>query len=390
MKQLSRYLIVVFSIAATPIISASEWQLNGFVGQGYIAAEDTQFIVGEEHSTFDITEAAFAASWKPIEHFRFASALSFRQWGTLAEAGVDFDYLFAEYSHHVGEGSIGARVGRFKNETGFYSSTRDVPFTRPSIMLPQSIYSDYFRDAHLHVEGLDVFGSHLVLDGTLDWHASIGKVDVTENLELNVMGSEALGAFDSEQFYSADIEFENDHFRLGVTFFDAEVSYQPVDGTSYYSGDIRLKNWIFSGQFRYKMFEMTGEYMMSERLINGLVIPSNAGELVDSGLGYYLDLRAYLPHEVELFVRFDKHIDNEDDPDGTQSEVGTGLPAYFGYTNDWTVGARLLWKHNWLLSAEFHQIEGASWVTPIVAPDPMTQSKRWSMLALQVSYRFQW
>lgn len=390
MKRRNRYLMCLFFIFSCSISSASEWQLNGFVGQGYIAAEDTQFVVGQDSSTFEITEAAFAVSWKPMEHFRLASALSFRQWGDLADAGIDFDYLFAEYSNQMWQGTIGIRAGRFKNEMGFYSSTRDVPFTRPSIMLPQSIYSDYFRDAQLHIEGADLFGMHQILDGALDWHISAGKVDVTENLDRNVMGGEDLGTFDSEQFYSGDIEFQNDYIRLGVTYYDAEVSYRPNSDTYYYPGNIRLKNWVLSGQIRYKMFELTGEYMMGDRLINGLVIPPVAGEFVDSGLGYYLDLRAYLPSEVELFVRFDRHIDDDNDSDGKKSEASTGLPAYFGYTNDWTLGARWFLNNDWLLATEYHHVEGASWVTPIVAPDPSTQSKNWSMFALQLSYRFQW
>lgn len=369
---------------------ASEWQFNGFVGQGYITADDTQFVVGEDGSTFNITESAFAVSWKPIEHIRIASALSYRQWGSLAEGDVNFDYLFIEYSHQVAEGMLGIRGGRFKNETGFYSSTRDVPFTRPSIMLPQSIYSDYFRDAQLHIEGADLFGMHQIWDGAVDWHVSVGKVDVTEDLDRNVMGSANLGTFDSERYYSGDIEFQNDYLRLGLTYYDAEISYLPTMEDYYYPGDIRLKNWVFSGQVRYMNFEFTAEYMTGDRLINGLVFPPMADELVDSGIGYYLDLRAFLPHEVELFVRFDKHIDDKDDADGKEYEAVTGLPAYFAYTDDWTFGARWFLNNDWLLAAEYHLVEGASWVTPIVAPDPSTQSKHWSMFALQISYRFQW
>ncbi|BAJ03663.1 hypothetical protein SVI_3692 [Shewanella violacea DSS12] len=368
---------------------SSEWQLNGFVGQGFIAADDTQFVVGEDDTSFNITEAAFAVSWKPMEHIRIASALSYRQWGSLAEGGANFDYLFVEYSHQVGDGILGIRGGLFKNETGFYSSTRDVPFTRPSIMLPQSIYSDYFRDAQLHIEGGDLFGMHQIWNGAIDWHVSVGKVDVTEDLDRNVMGSEKLGCFGSERYYSGDIEFQNDNLRFGLTYYDAEVSYHPYEET-YYPGDIRLKNWVVSGQLRYWILEFTAEYMTGDRLINGLVFPPMADEFVDSGIGYYLDFRAYLPHEVELFVRFDKHIDDKDDADGKEFEATTGLPAYFSYTDDWTLGARWFLNSDWLLAAEFHWVEGASWVTPIVAPDPSKQSKHWSMFALQLSYRFQW
>ncbi len=375
---------------AFPSLTASEWQFSGFAGQGFIAAEDSQFIVGEDSSTFDITEATFAMSWTPVEHLRLASALTFRQWGTLSDPGVMFDYLFAEYTHQFGEGMLGVRVGRFKNETGFYSSTRDVPFTRPSIMLPQSIYSDYFRDAQLHIEGGDLFGMHQVLDGVVDWHVSVGQVNVTEDLDRNVMGSTDFGEFDSEGYYSGDLEFQNDYLRLGISYYDAEVSYEPFIPGYYFPGNIRLNNWVFSGQLRYKNVEVTAEYLNSDRVTKGLVQPTAAEDLSDPGKGYYVDIRAYLPHDLELFVRYDKHVDNSEDPDGNNYEAVYGIPAYFGYTKDWTYGVRWLPGNNWLVAAEYHDVEGASWVTPIVAPDPLNQAKHWSMFALQLSYRFQW
>ncbi len=390
MSILVRFFASLTLLSTWSLASASELQFNGFIGQGAMVADETQFIVGSDDHAFDITEAAFGVSWKPMEHFRVASALSFRQWGELYDSKVKFDYLFAEYTYHFGDETVGLRGGLFKNEAGFYSSTSDVPFTRPSIMLPQSIYSDYFRDAQLHIEGGDLFGVHQIFDGTLDWHLAFGKVDVTEDLDRNVMGGTDLGEFDSEHYYAADIEFQNNYMRLGVTYYDAEVSYAPPMSGNYFSGDIQLINWVFSGQFRYKNFELTGEYLTGDRIINGLVFPAEFGELKEPSLGYYLDFRTYLPHEVELFVRFDKHMDNADDKDGQDYENRTGTPAYFAYSDDWTIGARWFPSHDWLLAVEYHQVEGASWVTPVVYPNPSVQAKNWSMFALQVSYRFQW
>ncbi|GGI67152.1 hypothetical protein GCM10007978_00910 [Shewanella hanedai] len=381
--------IVMLSILSSSLL-ATELQLSGFIGQGYVAADDSQFIVGDNDHAFDITEAAFAVSWKPIEHVRVASALSYRQWGTLYDSAVKFDYLFAEYTYQFGEQNFGARAGLFKSEIGFYSSTRDVPFTRPSIMLPQSIYSDYFRDAQLHVEGGDVFGMHPLFDGMLDWRLTVGKVDITDDFDRNILGRTDFGEFDSEHYYAADVEFQNNNIRLGLTYYDAEVSYSPSAIGGYSPGDIQLVNWVFSGQFRYKNFELTGEYLTGDKMINGLMFPVEFGGFKEPSLGYYLDLRTYLPYEVELFIRFDKHIDNTDDKDGQAYEMRFGSPAYFAYSDDWTFGARWFASHDWLLAVEYHQVEGASWVTPLVSPTPSVQAKEWSMFAMQVSYRFQW
>ncbi|NRD75129.1 hypothetical protein HQQ94_18275 [Shewanella sp. VB17] len=383
------YFLFILLILSIPSVG-SDLQLNGFIGQGYVYADDSQFVVGNDDHAFDITEAAFAVSWKPIEHVRVASALSFRQWGELYDAKVKFDYLFVEYTHLFGLATLGIRGGLFKNESGFYSSTRDVPFTRSSIMLPQSIYSDYFRDAQLHIEGADVFGIHQIFDGTLDWHLSLGKVDVTEDLENNVLGSANLGEFDSEHYYAVDVEFQNDNVWLGITYYNGKVNYISPISDSYFSGDIQLINWVFSGQFRYENFELTGEYLTGDTVINGLSLSPQLGEFTEPSLGYYLELRTYLPNEVELFVRFDKQIDNTNDKDGQGYAMNSGFPAYYGYADDWTFGTRWFPSHNWLLTLEYHQVEGASWVTPLISPMPSEQAKYWSMFAMQISYRFQW
>jgi hypothetical protein len=46
------------------------------------------------------------------------------------------------------------RVGRIKTAYGLYNTTRDVPFTRPSIVLPQSIYFERTRNLTVSADGV--------------------------------------------------------------------------------------------------------------------------------------------------------------------------------------------------------------------------------------------
>ncbi len=369
--------------------SASDWQFDGFVSQGYFAVDDSAFIVGDDDDTWSINEAAVAASWKINEEFRLAGSLSYRYWGELAESRLSFDYAFLEYSRHFGTNKYGIRGGRFKNEFGFYSSTRDASFTRPSIMLPQSIYPDYFRDTQLHLDGLDLFGFHYLFNGALDWHLSAGDTLVTDDLMINVNGDTVFGDYDSESFYAFDMDYQSDQLRLGLSFYDGGVDfYRNPEYSVFTDGDIAIQTWLLSLQYRWSWFEVTAEHMWSTTKINEIYYPAQLGEVDFDSTGYYIDLRAYLPYSTELFIRYDQHIADVDDRNGTRLSMMSGIPSYYGYTYDWTVGGRWFISSNWMLAMEYHHLDGASWTTPLAIRNPLSQKQDWSMFALQLSYRF--
>lgn len=368
---------------------ANQWQLNGFIGQGYISADGSEFIVGESGDTFDVTEAALHLSWNPDEHFRLAGAARYRQWGTLDESGLAADYLFAEYKFTLKQGYLGARGGLFKSEAGFYTSTRDVSFTRPGILLPQSVYSDFFRDSLLHITGGELFGRHPVFDGSIEWHLTLGDAQTSDDLNRNVLGSETYGGFDADGYWGSDIEYQDDSLRLGLTYFDAKSAFDAYQEGPFSDGSLRSKHLIVSAQYRVDFLEFTAEYLHFDRDIDGVFVRPGGDTYEVRGYGYYLDVRGYLPGDVELFLRYDRQVRDEDDPDGKDLPAG-GLPAYFGYANDWTLGARWLPAKDWMLEAEYHWVRGGGWVTPILRPNPETQDKDWSLFAIELSYKFQW
>ena len=367
---------------------SSDWQFDGFLSQGYMAVEDSQFVVGDDSDSFELTEAALAASWKINKNLRFAGSLNYRRWGELAESKFQFDYGFLEYSQHMGGNKFGLRGGRFKNEFGFYSSTRDAPFTRPSIMLPQSIYSDFFRDTQLQLDGVDFFGSHSLSSGVLDWHASVGNVNVTDDLTRNVNGSTELGSYSSDHLYAFDVDFQGDTLRLGLSYYSGGVDFRPSEFSIFTDGSIGIHTWLISAQYRYKWLEVTAEHAWADYHIGGIFYPEELGKIVTDNTGFYIDIRAYLPYSTEVFIRFDRHIGDTDDKNGVSYSQRTGFPAYYANTDDWALGARWFISSNWMLAAEYHWLEGASWTTPLIIRDPVTQQEDWSMFALQLSYRF--
>ncbi|MBT1444232.1 hypothetical protein KJI95_06795 [Shewanella sp. JM162201] len=380
--------------------SAGEVQLNAYLSQGAVMVEGSEFFTGDDDSSLKLSEATLTASWRALDALRFAGALGVRQRGNLTEEHIQADYLFAELMFPVAEGAIGVRLGRVKNEVGFYSSTRDVPFSRPGIFLPQSIYADYYRDAQLHINGGDVVGRHFVLDGQLEWHLSGGQLHVTEDLTQNSLGTTAAGQFDSDYFYAFDLDFRTDNLRLGASLYQSRLGYNPksavmpelamgisVDTPQNLPGNIELFNYVLSAQYRWQQFELTAEYLRGVRTLSGMM--AKDWEIEEPNRGFYIDSRWLVNDALDLFVRYDDAVDNLSDPGGDGLAV-IGNPDYFGYSRDWSTGLQWRITPNWLLSAEYHHIEGASWVPPILTKDPLTQDKYWTLVAIQLAYRMQW
>ncbi|QSX37743.1 hypothetical protein [Shewanella sedimentimangrovi] len=364
---------------------AQDWQWNGFISQGLVGVDGSHFFTDDDTS-LELTEATLMSSWRPAEHWRLAGALNYRQRGNLIDEAWQMDYLFVEYLHFLASGHMGVRLGRVKNEVGLYSSTRDVPFSRPGIIMPQSIYSDYYRDAQLHIDGLDIFGQYHLDDGQLNWHLTGGSADATKDLTRNVNGTLAYGQYHSDAFVSLDLDLQYQDWTLGATLFHVGLGFETEPKT--FESHVDLRALVLSAQYRAGPLELTAEFMQGNRYLKGIF--SSGGERREPYRGYYLDLHSRFASPVNVFARFDHMINNLDDRNGARLERATGIPAHYGYSKDWVAGVQWQLADNWLLVAEHHWIEGAAWVPPVIFPQPLTQDKYWSIFALQLSYRMQW
>lgn len=86
---------------------------------------------------------------------------------------------------------LGVRVGRVRLRLGLYNDTRDVAFTRPSILLPQSIYFDRTRELQISGDGILFYAEERGAWGNVmlelgPFFQRIGS----ENSELAVFNSE--------------------------------------------------------------------------------------------------------------------------------------------------------------------------------------------------------
>jgi len=89
----------------------------------------------------------------------------------------------------------------------------------------------------------------------------------------------------------------------------------------------------------------------------------------------------------ELLVRYDVSYLNEDDKDGATAGAALGVPGHNFYAKDLTFGVRWDPTANIMLRAEYHRVEGTSWLS-VRENDFASTEKFWDMFSLQASFRF--
>ncbi|MDE2366129.1 MAG: hypothetical protein KGM95_04265, partial [Betaproteobacteria bacterium] len=139
-------------------------QIHGFVGQSWLKSSGNDNVFGKSSSdggSFDFRELGLNASMRPLPKLQFSAQMISRTAGKGSPGNARFDYGFLDYTYFSGEaGQLGIRLGRMKNPLGFYNDTRDVPFTRPTILLPQSIYFERTRKLAIAADGAHLYGEY--------------------------------------------------------------------------------------------------------------------------------------------------------------------------------------------------------------------------------------
>ena len=136
------------------------------------------------------------------------------------------------------------------------------------------------------------------------------------------------------------------------------------------------ERWEFSTEVNQERFALDGFYAPSVHLDR-------------KGQGIYMQVRYRLNEQIRLLARQEFFYADKDDKDGDNLASSFGLPKYFGYQHDTTIGASVELASNLRLQAEYHWYQGTARLTPVVVPNPViNNSEYWQMWALQLMYWF--
>jgi hypothetical protein len=381
-------LLVALAWLVPTASQASNWldsfRYQGFIGQGFVKSDDNNFYGNSSDGSLDFTEIGINASLRPTPQFQLAGQLLSRRAGETDDGRIRVDYLLADYTALAdSQTQAGIRIGRLKTPLGLYNETRDVPFTRPSIFLPQSIYFDRTRELALSADGLQVYSDHSINGGVLSLQFSAGELQAG-SLDAALFGFDAPGEFRSNFSYTGRVLYDNQQgLVLAVTYADADLDYRPGPGDPVSAGHMTFRPLILSAQYDMGHWELTTEIASRPFKLRGFGLLPDAHTTGQSG---YLQGLYRFNGRWQGLVRYDVLYADRDDRDGSAYAAATGRPAHSRFARDLTVGLRWEPAPNWLLSTEFHSVDGTAWLAAQDNPQP-TQ-RRWQLFAAQLAFRF--
>jgi hypothetical protein len=374
--------------------SSDDFQFHGFITQGYFLTSNNK-IFGDSDSegSFDFTEAGLNASWSLFPDLRLAGQALFRRAGVGHEYDVEVDFALLDYTIlSASDFILGVRLGRFKNPLGLYNDTRDVLFTRPTILLPQSIYLERTRSLSLSGDGGQLYGEYRGEAGNFSLELGAGMPRGNNlDTELAYFGSDYPGNTDSKLSYIGRLSYEHatGKYRAAISSARVDVRYNPKllppDDLPALK-DIFVPV-IFSAQYNGDKLSLTSEY--ANRRIQENSLDDNYQENLDrTGNSYYFQAEYRFREDWRGILRYDVLYNNRQDKDGKKYQALTGKPAFTQFAKDWTFGLRYYINSSFLVAAEYHYIDGTAWLPIQDNADPDHLERRWHMFSLAASYRF--
>ncbi len=389
MKVLVCFSLLVSSFTALSAQSDFSW--HGYVSQGLTQSRDSSFITDNNAVTAELTEIGINGLYRLSENLSIAGQINYLDGGNRFEQGTRLDYLFVDWKiPDLGAGwQAHIHAGRFKNRHWLYSVTRDVPQTRYTAVLPQSVYFDGFRDIALGSNGVLTSFTHFGENNIWEINWSYGRSHINDAQRNFLLGEEANGKAKQDFVHQASAIWQPSSmtWKVGVSWLNSDFSYTPAAQDNRLAGNANIERFMLSAQYFAEQWEFSMELLSETQHSKGLFAPDF--DQKRRGQGGFVQLRYLFNSELSGLVGYDTYDNDRNDRDGKLLEQSTGgaVPAYFGYQDTTTIGLRWDIAPKWRLQGEYHWVEGATRVVSLLNLNVAEQAdENWDMWSLQLMY----
>lgn len=391
-----------------------QWQ--GFVAQGYVGQADNDFFDHDGDGSFEMFEAGLNGTWQFRNNLRVSGQTIYRNMGDNQEEGLRLDYALVDYQFYSSDGiETGLRLGRIKNTHNLYGGSLDMPFTRPTVFMPQSIYPDLIRDSYIALDGISFYSKLFTHNGELIITLNYGEAILTEESTESILGKFAEGDIESDGLFYGSINYRFDgSWLFGFSVLQMNVEFDADSDSAISQAEGSLDYYTGTLQYQAEFWELSIEYQVTEYDVGGLMpvpflgIPAIANTwpgIKQDGEGYYAQLRYFTTPTLTFLLRYTAFFPNTDDRSGKDLAAQTDQVAFLlnsfgfntlglvgtahkGYSKDWSTGITWTPAPQWQFMIEYHYIEGTAWTPPLFSAGLTNTEKYWSLWTAQLAYRF--
>jgi hypothetical protein len=386
--------IVFFVLFSLPTAGRADFlpeeiQFHGFLTQGFFHSSDNNvFGQSDDGISPGLTEIGLNAAFQPFNRLRFAVQGLYRRAGDIDPGSIRLDFGLADLTlFNYKNGRIGIRGGRIKIPFGLYNETRDVPFTHPTILLPQGIYFDRSRTLLLSADGGSFYAEQRTRYGDFFFKFNVGIPlgDLYEIQSIVLGRGDAKGKLEGQPAIATQLAYEinGGEYVFAVSYMDLNLDYHPATGEAISASRSHIQPLLFSAQYNGERFTLTGEYNYRWNEF-GAFAP--AGKFITES--WYVQGSYQFLLQLQATVRYDViYIDKSDRRGDGAAALGYQRHSYFA--NDWVFGLRWDINPSWMLRADYHRIHGTAWLSQADNnPDTRSTTQDWDLYGLQLSFKF--
>ncbi|MDO6822952.1 hypothetical protein [Marinobacter sp. 1_MG-2023] len=403
----------VIMAPATALELGSSSELHGFVSQAYLYSPDNPYAGTDSlDGSFKFREIGITGFTEVSPEFRLAGQVISRQRDESDDGDLRIDFLLADYLFYSDMGTTaGVRLGRVKNNVGFYNATRDIPSARPGFNVPDSIYFDSLRDSILSTDGINLYGSRLFQGNQLNWEVFAGRKSVeSERLEYYIFGRPVSeGEFNDMSLYGLNLNFvpaAQRSLKLGFSLLDSGVDLDnpqsvsnaqmalfaagPADiamnAQNYVTGTrVDVLFAILSAQYSYRDWVITAEYMnlFSDLELQIAGVESDRSNTTEA---YYLQVEWLPTLATSWFVRYEELYLNKDDRSG--GNLLSPNDPYRGFGKGWSLGGKWMFYPRWTVTGQASFNEGTAWLPSYSGIEDYNVSKYWNYYVISLTFQF--
>lgn len=380
------------SVVQAQGLNTDQVQWHGFVSQGLIQAPQTNFVNLDDTISSELTDLGVNMSWALTDKLRLAGQVVYLDGGQRYVKGTRLDYLFIDWTlHNDFDWQLDLFIGRFKNQHWLYSATRDVPFTRNAIVLPQSVYFDSFRDIAVGSDGVALKLTRATSLGEVELNWSWGATNLSKQQSQILLSTLALGDAEQEYVHQASLFWrpEQSAWQWGISLLDSDFTYEKASQDYYSDGAMTVQRVMLNARYAAEYWELSSEVLQERVDLTDFYFPGF--ERNSFSQGWYVQGRYNLFPRTWALVSVDMFDLNKDDRSGRAFSAQTGglVPAYFGYQDDLTFGLTYDLQDNLRLTMEHHWVKGTARLAYPVMPDlQYNTSEYWQMWAVQLMFWF--
>jgi hypothetical protein len=264
-----------------------------------------------------------------------------------------------------------------------------MPFTRPSILLPQSVYFDRNRQFALSGDGGQLYGEHRTLFGDFILQFNVFHSRVGDPGLKDAVAGDSPGELQGETSWAGRLIYEKDAGRLRFALSGAQIGaeFNPMAPNHNKNvGNFEFKPIVLSAQYNAERWSFTSEYAL-----RGVDLSGFGPSIPDTnftGESYYVQgTYKFYPH-LEGILRYDVLYRDKNDRNGRKIEDVTGgtTSAHSQFAKDWTIGVSWEPTSSFMLRAEYHLVDGTAWLSNI--ENPSGSKQHWDLFAILAAYRF--